>query len=268
MGVQISEDVFGEFIKDNGEQVKVKRFTWTNGNGMTVQVITYGATITSLSSPDKNGKIQDLVTGFNTLEEYESPANRYFGATIGRYANRIAKGRFNLDGVEYYLAQNNNGNALHGGIKGFDKVIWTPKLLGNKLELSYKSKDMEEGYPGDLHAIVWFELTENNEFKIEYKATSTKSTIVNMTNHSYFNLAGIDSGAAGLYDHEVTINADKITEVDQLSIPTGKFQLTLKFPNKNCYLRQTPGCYEHKLRPKKTNKTTKRNKQSTKFTRF
>lgn len=268
MGVQISEDVFGEFIKDNGEQVKVKRFTWTNGNGMTVQVITYGATITSLSSPDKNGKIQDLVTGFNTLEEYESPANRYFGATIGRYANRIAKGRFNLDGAEYYLAQNNNGNALHGGIKGFDKVIWTPKLLGNKLELSYKSKDMEEGYPGDLHAIVWFELTENNEFKIEYKATSTKSTIVNMTNHSYFNLAGIDSGAARLYDHEVTINADKITEVDQLSIPTGKFQLTLKFPNKNCYLRQTPGCYEHKLRPKKTNKTTKRNKQSTKFTRF
>ncbi|XP_050310782.1 galactose mutarotase-like [Anthonomus grandis grandis] len=219
--VWMSEDEFGRFT-DSSEVVReVRRFTWENVRNTKVQVINYGATITSIQIPDKNGKIEDIVTGFDTIEEYFSEKNRYYGATIGRVANRTAKGEMNVDGIDYKLAVNNGPNHLHGGLKGFDKVLWNYRVDGTKLILTYHSKDMEEGYPGDLIATVTMQLTPSNQFQIDYKAVVTKTTPVNMTNHTYFNLGGIGSGSVGLYQHEITINADKYTEVDSNATPTG-----------------------------------------------
>src|SRR5262249_27739013 len=153
-------------------------------------------TLVSLRVPDRNGKLDDIVLGFDSLDGYLSdPPPPYFGALIGRYGNRIAKGRFTLNGIEYKLAQNNGENALHGGIRGFDKVVWNVKNQGpQSLELTYLSKDGEEGYPGNLTATVAYTLTDNNELKLDYNATTDKDTIVNLTNHSYFNLAGEGEG--------------------------------------------------------------------------
>ncbi len=203
----------------------VDLYTLTNDNGMVVKIMNYGGTVTSLIVPDRNGKMGDVVLGYDNLDGYLKN-NPYFGSIIGRYANRIAKGRFVLNGVEYKLAQNNGENHLHGGIKGFDKVVWNAKEVktgnGVGVELSYLSKDGEEGYPGNLSVTVTYILTNNNELKINYLATTDKDTVVNLTHHSYFNLAG--AGEGDILGHELMINADKFTPVDKTLIPTGELR--------------------------------------------
>lgn len=203
----------------------VDLYTLTNINGVEAKITNYGGTVVSLKVPDRNGKLGDIVLGYDNLEGYLKN-NPYFGSIIGRYGNRIAKGKFTLNGVEYTLAQNNGENHLHGGIKGFDKVVWNAReVLGeNKvgLELTYLSKDGEEGYPGNLSVTVTYTLNNNNELKIDYAATTDKDTVVNLTHHSYFNLAG--AGEGDILDHELMINADKFTPVDSGLIPTGELR--------------------------------------------
>lgn len=199
---------------------EVTEYTLTNKNGVTMSVINYGGIITRLSTPDKNGVFEDIVLGYDSLSGYlkETP---YFGAIVGRYGNRIANGKFTLDGQTYSLAQNNNGQHLHGGLKGFDKVFWTIEQAGpGKLRLTYVSNDMEEGYPGNLNVEVTYELTDDNELKIAYTATTDKKTIVNLTQHSYFNLSG--NAKRDILDHALTLYADKFVPVTNVLIPTGK----------------------------------------------
>ncbi len=203
----------------------VDLYTLTNANGVVVTITNYGGTVVSLKTPDRHGKFADLVLGFDNLDGYlgEEP---FFGALVGRYGNRIAKGRFTLDGHEYHLAQNNNGNSLHGGLKGFDKRVWTAKDVSAKdlpsIELTYLSQDGEEGYPGNLSVKVTYSLAPKNELKIDYSATTDKDTVVNLTNHSYFNLAG--EGQGDILSHMMMINADRITPVDATLIPTGELK--------------------------------------------
>jgi aldose 1-epimerase len=202
---------------------EVQRYILKNRNGIEVHVINYGGIITHLLAPDKNGKVEDIVLGYDSLGGYlkETP---FFGALIGRYGNRIAKGKFSLDGKEYTLVQNNNGQHLHGGTTGFDKVFWNieelPVESGMALRLTYLSKDMEEGYPGNLDVAVDYHLTENNELKIDYKATTDKPTVVNLTQHTYFNLSG--NAKRDILDHVLTIHADEYIPVTKVLIPTGK----------------------------------------------
>lgn len=202
---------------------KVTQYTLTNVKGASVSIINYGGIVTSLKVPDRNGKLADVVLGFKTLAEYEKPGP-YFGALIGRYGNRIANGEFTLDHKTYHLARNNNGQSLHGGLKGFEKMIWNATPVetkqGPSLKLTYVSKDGEEGYPGSLSVTATYTLTNKNELKIVYRATTDKATVVNLTHHSYFNLAGPGSG--DILDHVVTIHAKKYTPVDKVLIPTGK----------------------------------------------
>lgn len=203
----------------------VDQFILSNNNGMEVRIITYGGIITSLTAPDKNGDYKDIVLGYNTLAEYEAETP-YFGALIGRYGNRIAKGKFSLYDQEYTLAVNNGVNHLHGGLKGFDKVVWDAKTIVSdatvSLELSYLSKDMEEGYPGNLETKVTYTLNNKDELSVNYEATTDKPTIVNLTQHSYFNLtADFNQDILG---HELVINADSFLPVDKTLIPTGEFR--------------------------------------------
>jgi aldose 1-epimerase len=208
---------------DNKE---VQLYTLTNANGMVVKITNYGGIVNAIMVPDKNGKIENIALGFDSLKKYTSESYQnacpYFGAIIGRYGNRIAHGKFSLDGKEYSLAINNAPNHLHGGIKGFDKVVWDAKELSGTdsvaLELSYVSNDMEEGYPGKLTSNVTYVLTNKNELKIYYKAETDKPTIINLTNHTYFNLTACKEDILG---HELTLNADSITPVDSTLIPTG-----------------------------------------------
>jgi aldose 1-epimerase len=192
---------------------------------MEAAITNYGAIVTSLRTPDRNGQFADIVLGFDSLDPYLK-THPYFGAVVGRYGNRIAKGRFTLNGKEYQLATNNGPNSLHGGIRGFDKRVWTPRDVSKDgvpaLELTYLSKDKEEGYPGNLTAKVTYTLTENNELRLDYEITTDQDTIHNVTNHSYFNLAGQGEGA--ILDHQVEINADRFTPVDATLIPTGALQ--------------------------------------------
>jgi aldose 1-epimerase len=198
-------------------------FTLTNKNGMQARIITYGGAIQSLKVPDKNGHFDDVVLGHDDLEGYltNSP---FFGALIGRYGNRIAKGHFTLDGVTYTLATNNYPNTLHGGVKGFDKVVWIAKPgswdSGQSLELGYVSHDGEEGFPGNLTVKAVFTLTPDNAVRIELTATTDRDTVLSLTHHSYFNLAG----KGDVLGHEVYINADKFTPVDATLIPTGELK--------------------------------------------
>lgn len=200
----------------------VEAFTLKNAHGLEARIISYGAIVQSLLVPDGKGGTVDVVLGFDTLDEYVK-GNPYFGAVVGRYANRIAKGRFTLDGKEYTLATNNGPNALHGGLRGFDKVVWTatPRTTpdGDALELRYVSKDGEEGYPGTLTTTVTYVLTKGDALKIEYRATTDKATIVNLSNHSYFNLKGAGNG--DILGHEIEIHAKRFTPVDATLIPTG-----------------------------------------------
>jgi aldose 1-epimerase len=199
----------------------VFQYTLTNKNGMVVKILNYGGTVTDIITADKNGKMGDVVLGYESLDGYTQTNNPYFGCLVGRYANRIANAKFTLDGKEYTLAANNKGNTLHGGLKGFDKVIWSVKSFNDSsLSLSYLSKDGEEGYPGSLSVDVMYSLSDDNGLKIDYVATADKATPINLTNHCYFNLsAGTDST---ILDHELKLNADKFTPVNDKLIPTGK----------------------------------------------
>ncbi len=201
----------------------IDKYTMKNTKGMEVDVINYGGIITSIKAPDKDGKYENVVLGFDNLNQYvkETP---FFGAIIGRYGNRIAKGQIEIDGTSYQLDVNDGPNHLHGGVKGFDKVVWSAKEIagdeGNALELTYVSKDGEGGYPGTLTAKVIYTLTDDNELEIAYEATTDKKTIVNLTQHSYFNLSG--NFANTILDHELTINSDTLVPVDNTLIPTGE----------------------------------------------
>ena len=215
--MSITEKPFGTF---NGEAVT--EYTLTNANGMQVGIINYGGTVTKILTKDKAGNFGDVVLGFDSIAGFTQKGNPFFGALIGRYGNRIAKGHFTLDGATYTLAQNNNGQSLHGGLKGYDKVMWkAEKQAGDSsLKLIYLSKDGEEGYPGNLSVEVIYTLTADNGLKIDYAATTDKATPVNLTNHAYFNLsAGKDST---ILNHELMLVANKFTDVDSVLIPTGK----------------------------------------------
>lgn len=216
----ISKEAFGQL--PDGQQADL--YTLTNANGMTVNITNYGGIITKLTAPDKNGQWADVVLGFDSLAPYLS-GHPFFGALVGRYGNRIAKGKFKLNGQEYSLAINNGPNALHGGTKGFDKVIWKATEIKQDsvvgLQLEYTSKDMEEGYPGNLTVKVVYTLDNDNALTIDYTATTDKPTVVNLTNHSYFNLTGLKRD---ILDHEVTIESDSIVPVDTTLIPTGKLR--------------------------------------------
>ncbi len=207
----------------DGKPVNI--YYMTNGNGMRADISEYGAIVRNLDVPDRNGKIDDVTLGYASVAEYLEKTP-YFGAVVGRYGNRIAKGRFTLDGKEYKLATNNDQNHLHGGIKGFDKVIWKgePSMDENgvSLKLTYLSKDGEEGYPGNLNCTVVYTLTKTNELKISYEATTDKPTVLNLTNHSYWNLAG--QGKGDILGHELTLNADKFTPIDETLITTGELR--------------------------------------------
>jgi len=201
---------------------EVTIFTLTNQHNMTVKIINYGATITSVSVPDRKGKSADVVLGFNTLKEYQQE-HPYIGAVVGRYGNRIAKGRFVLNGQEYKLAVNDGENHLHGGLVGFDKVVWEGKEFKNQdgigVELTYLSTEGEEGYPGNLRTTVRYLLNNQNELVINYLASTDQTTVVNLTQHSYFNLKG--EGCGDILGHELLLNAELYTEVDEGLIPTG-----------------------------------------------
>ena len=208
------------------DSINVDMYTLTNQNNMEVNIITYGGIITSLKVPNKAGVIEDVVLGYNSLEEYKK-SSPFFGALIGRYGNRIAKGKFTLDGTEFTLATNDGKNHLHGGVKGFDKVIWKvvetkSDSLSASLVLNYISKDLEEGYPGNLNTLVTYTLTNENVLEVKYEATTDKKTIVNLTQHSYFNLSG--NFSKPILDHDITINADKFIPVDATLIPTGELK--------------------------------------------
>jgi len=204
------------------EGVAVSIYTLTNSHGMEARITNYGGIVVSLKAPDKTGAMSDIVLGFDTLDGYVNNTS-YFGALIGRYGNRIGKARFNLDGHEYKLAANNGENSLHGGTRGFNRAVWTPRELSDGgLELVYVSNDGEEGYPGNLRVRVTYHLTPANELKIEYEASTDKDTVLNLTNHSYFNLKGAGNG--DILDHKMMINADRFTPVDAGLIPTGELR--------------------------------------------
>jgi aldose 1-epimerase len=237
-GGTIEKQAYGE----TADGVAVDEYTLTNANGMEVKIITYGGIITSVKVPDRNGNMADVALGFSSLKDYETLNSPYFGAIIGRYGNRIANGVFKLGDVTYCLDANNGPNSLHGGIKGFDKQVWQAKeITGTNevgLELTYLSKagegfdpeqnmvspecpaDGVKGYPGNLDVKVVYTLTDKNEIKIDYTATTDAPTIVNLTNHSYWNLAG--EGLGTIYDHILMLDADKYTPDDATLIPTGE----------------------------------------------
>jgi aldose 1-epimerase len=215
----VQKESFGK-TKD-GQPVDL--YTLTNANGLVVKISNYGGTVMQLWVPDRDGKLEDIALGFDNIGDYEE-LSPYFGSLIGRYGNRIGKGKFTLDGKQYTLATNNDENHLHGGVKGFDKVVWDAKPLeirnGAALQLHYLSKDMEEGYPGNLDVTVVYTLTNKDELKIHYKATTDKPTVLNLTNHTYFNLAG--QGNGDILGHKLMLNADHYTPVDAGLIPTGE----------------------------------------------
>ncbi|OYP34363.1 MULTISPECIES: aldose epimerase family protein [Rhodopirellula] len=201
----------------------IKIVTLKNKNGMTVKVTNYGAIIMSIVVPDQDGKMGDVVLGYDNIRSYTNAVDKpYFGAVVGRYGNRIAKGKFTIDGTEYSLPINNGPNSLHGGIIGFDKVIWDLDVDqdSNAVGLTYHAKDGEEGYPGNLDCSVTYTLTDDNEIKIDYAAKTDKATPVNLTQHTYFNLKG--EGEGTILDHELMLNANRYTPVDETLIPTGK----------------------------------------------
>jgi aldose 1-epimerase len=217
----MNKEPFGK--TPDGKEVDI--YTLKNSAGMEARIMTYGGILVSLKVPDKDGKLADVVLGYDSLSQYIAN-NPYFGALIGRYGNRIGKARFTLHGKEYTLAANNGPNSLHGGLKGFDKVVWGVKDAdskeGKSLALTYVSKDGEEGYPGTLSVEVTYTLADSNELRIDYKATTDKPTVLNLTQHSYFNLAG--AGDGDILKEVLFIDADRFTPVDATLIPTGELK--------------------------------------------
>jgi aldose 1-epimerase len=201
----------------------VSHYTLINRNGLRLGITTYGATLTSFSAPDKHGRLDDVLIGYNTLEPY---VDLGFGQSIGRYANRIAKGRFTIDGHLYHVSVNTPPNTLHGGFQGFSHKVWDAKPIvtevGPSLMMSVVSPDGDEGFPGNLTATVFYTLANDNEIRIEYTAVTDKPTVVNLTNHVYFNLRGAGSGS--VLDHILTVNADRYTPTDAAMIPTGQIE--------------------------------------------
>ena len=237
---------------------EIQLFALTNKNGLKATISTYGGTLTSLLVPDKDGKMSDVILGFDNVSGYLSPefkkSNPYFGALIGRYGNRIAKGQFSIDGKPYQVGLNNNGNSLHGGTVGFNQKVWTAKpgtaADGQTLTLTYLSKDGEEGYPGNLNVTVTYTLTADNALKIDYAATTDKATPVNLTNHAYFNLA--QGHSKDVLAHQVTLPADRYTVVDDKLIPTGELKpvkgTPFDFTSPHAIgerIAQVPGGYDH-----------------------
>jgi aldose 1-epimerase len=216
--MKVETTIFGRLSSKEEAQL----FTIQNSHGITVKITNYGGAIVSILAPDRQGRMQDIVLGFDTLEGYLGD-HPYIGTLIGRYGNRISKGRFMLDGKEYRLIQNAGVNHLHGGAKGYDKVLWDSSPYADVdragIMMKYLSFDMEEGYPGNLKVNVNFSLNESNELTIEYSATTDKNTFLNLTHHGYFNLNGAKDT---IYDHEIQINASSYVEVDKDLIPTGK----------------------------------------------
>jgi len=227
--MEVKREIFGRLA--DGTAVDI--YTFTNTSGIEARVMTYGATLVSLRLPDRKGVFADVNLGFDNLEGYLG-THPYFGVIVGRYANRIAKGRFTLDGVEYALAQNNNGNSLHGGLKGFDKVVWKAEPVqaadGVGVKLTYLSKDREEGYPGNLSVTVVYMLTNADELKISYEAETDMKTPLNLTNHAYWNFKG--EGNGDVLGHVVRLEADKYTAVDSAAnlIPTGEIAVVAGTP--------------------------------------
>jgi aldose 1-epimerase len=223
---QIRKQPFGK----TADQRPVDLYTLSNAHGLEARIMTYGGIVVSLKVPDRNGKVGDVVVGYDSLDGFLKNNSPYFGAIIGRYGNRIAKGKFSLNGREYVLAKNNGENHLHGGNRGFDKVLWKAKEVPGKervgLELTYLSKDGEEGYPGNLSVTVVYTLTNTNELKIDYSASTDKETVVNLTNHTYFNLAG----HGNILKHELMIDADRFTPIDESLIPTGELRTVTGTP--------------------------------------
>lgn len=222
-----------EFFGKTADGTPVDMFMLRNKNGMVAKIMTLGATLMELHVPDKKGTMANVVLGFDTLADYQSDKNQYFGCTTGRVANRIAKGKFSLDGKTYELAVNNGPNHLHGGVKrSLDKVVWKREALKTQddcaIRFIYSSPDGEEGYPGKLDIAVVYRLTEKNELYIEYAAITSKPTPVNLTNHSYFNLAG--AGTESVLDHELEVAADSYTPTDDTLIPTGKIDVVKGTP--------------------------------------
>jgi aldose 1-epimerase len=213
----ITEQAWG--FLPTGETISL--YTLRNAKGMEANISNFGGRIVTLKAPDRKGKFEDVVLGYDSLEPYTKP-NPFFGTLVGRYANRIANGEFTLDGKKYTLAKNNGPNSLHGGLQGFDKKAWNATVVGPTLQLAYFSKDGEEGYPGNLTTTVTYALTDDNALSIDYQATTDADTVLNLTNHSYFNLAGHGNGH--ILDHQLTINADKFTPVNATLIPTGELR--------------------------------------------
>lgn len=217
---KILKESFGEF-----EGGPVDIYTLSNPNNIEVKITNYGGIITSVKTPDKNGSFDDIVLGFDTLKEYVN-SNPYFGCIVGRYCNRIGNAEFSIDGHEYKLSKNNGEHSLHGGTRGFDKVIWNAEPIydkdGHALKLTYLSRDGEEGFPGNLDVTVIYRLTDDNSLVMEYSATTDKTTVVNLTNHSYWNLSGAGSG--DVLGHILSINADFFTPAARGMIPTGEIR--------------------------------------------
>jgi len=246
----VKKEIFGDSM--DGETVEI--FTLKNSHGVKARVMTWGATLVSMEVPDRDGKFADVTLGFDSLEGYLG-THPYFGVIAGRYANRIAKGKFTLDGKEYTLAVNNGVNHLHGGLKGFDKKNWSSKMLpgANGVRFSLTSGEGEEGYPGTLQTKVTYTLTEDNALHIDYEATTDRATVLNLTNHAYWNLAG--AGEGDILGHELTLHASQFTPVDDSSIPTGKLEpvaggpmdfTKAKIIGKDiAQLTGTPGGYDH-----------------------
>jgi aldose 1-epimerase len=245
----IHKELFGKL--PDGREVDI--YTLDNAIGLKVKIMTYGATIVSLETPDRNGNMQDIVLGHDNLQGYltKSP---YFGAIVGRYANRIKRGSFSLDSRSYQLTINNGLNHLHGGVNGFDKVLWTAEPVKEEnfvgLRLSYNSPDGDQGYPGELKTVVSYTLTKDSCLKVEFQATTNRPTIVNLSNHSYFNLSG--QGGGDILSHELMLNCDHYLPVDTELIPTGEikkvkdtpFDFTSPFTI-GARIAEIPGGYDH-----------------------
>ncbi len=247
---EVKRELFGK--TKEGEAVEI--FTLSGQHGLRARVMTWGATLVSMEVPDRDGRVADITLGFDSLDGYLG-AHPYFGVIAGRYANRIAKGKFTLDGTEYTLATNNGANHLHGGLKGFDKKNWSAAILKdvNGVRFTLTSPDGDEGYPGKLRAVVTYSVTEDNELRIDYEVSTDKPTVVNLTNHAYWNLAG--AGEGDILSHELKLNAAKFTPVDDGSIPTGKIEPVAGSPmdftkakaigKDFAKMTGTPGGYDH-----------------------
>lgn len=219
-GPTVPKDLFGTITLPNQPAQEIERYTLKNAHGVEVQAITYGGIITSIKAPDRNGAMADIVLGFDSIDGY-AKGHPYFGAIVGRYGNRIARGRFAIDGQSFRLATNDGPNHLHGGVRGFDKQVWKAEPLPGKngVMFSRTSPDGEEGYPGNLELRVSYELTDGNQLIVEYRAVTDKATPLNLTQHSYFNLAG--DGSGDILGHSLVLNADRYTPVNGTLVPTG-----------------------------------------------